>query len=282
VVCTASTSYSETHFAMHALEAGALSVLRKPKGLSDKDAAVDSAAIVDTLKLMSEVKLVRRWESPPPATLRSVQSLSEPAGRGDVHHPVSIVAIGASTGGPPAVLQILSGLTTAFPAPILLVQHISTGFAVGFAEWLASASGLPVRVAVDGETPLPGHVYVAPDDRHLSVGSRGELRTTCCEPQHGLRPSVGVLFRSVAEHIGSSSIGVLLTGMGRDGAEELKVMKDAGALTIAQDEESSVVFGMPGEAIKLDAARFVLPPQKIAKVLVERVRSSASKRGIYV
>ena len=135
-------------------------------------------------------------------------------------------------------------------------------------------------MAKGGESPLPGHVYVAPDDHHLRVGPLGELQTTRDEPHNGLRPSVGILFRSVAERFGRRAIGVLLTGMGRDGAEELKLMSDQGALTVAQDEESCVVFGMPAEAIRLGAARFVLPPQKIAEFLTTAVRCGASKGGI--
>jgi two-component system chemotaxis response regulator CheB len=149
-----------------------------------------------------------------------------------------------------------------------LVQHIATGFTAGFAEWLGAASGLPVHVAQGNETPLPGHVYVAGDGQHLRVGPRGELQVDNGEPRHGMRPSIGVLFRSVAERFGSRSIGVLLTGMGRDGAEELKLMADQGALTVAQDEESCVVFGMPAEAIRLGAAQFVLAPHKIAELLI--------------
>jgi two-component system chemotaxis response regulator CheB len=121
---------------------------------------------------------------------------------------------------------------------------------------------------------------VAPDDHHLSVGLDGRLQTARDEPRNGLRPSVGVLFRSVAEHFGPRAVGVLLTGMGRDGADELKLMSDRGALTIAQDEESCVVFGMPREAIKLGAARFVLPPLKIAELLRTTVRHDVSKGSL--
>lgn len=276
VVCTSSTHFSEMHTAMRALEAGALAVLKKPRGLGDPDAETEGAAIINTLKLMSEVKVVRRWNRPAAA----VQVVGEPVPWDPIGHDVAIVAIGASTGGPPVVLQILSGLSTAFPAPILVVQHIAAGFTAGFAEWLAATSGLPVHVAHEGETPLPGHVYVAPDDHHLRVGLRGELETTRDAPHNGLRPSAGVLFRSVAERFGRRAIGVLLTGMGRDGAEDLKLMADRGALTVAQDEESCVVFGMPAEAIRLGAARFVFPPHKIAELLTATVRRGASKGGI--
>ena len=276
VVCTASTHFNEVHTAMRALEAGALAVLKKPRGLGDPDAEGEAAAIIKTLKLMSEVKVVRRWHRAPAAA----PVAAEPIPRDPTGHDAAIVAIGASTGGPPVVWQILSGLSPAFAAPILVVQHIAAGFTVGFAEWLATASTLPVHVALGGETPLPGHVYVAPDDQHLRVGLRGELETTRDAPHNGLRPSAGVLFRSVAERFGRRAIGVLLSGMGRDGAEELKLMADRGALTVVQDEESCVVFGMPAEAIKLGAARFVFPPHKIGELLTSTVRRGASRGGI--
>lgn len=274
VVCTASTHLREMHTAMRALEAGALAVLKKPRGLADPDAEADSTAIISSIKLMSEIRVVRRWNRTPAAANRKTV-VSEFAPRDFAACGVSIVAIGASTGGPPVILQILSGLSTSFPVPILVVQHISAGFTTGFAEWLAAASGLPVHVAQGGEIPLSGHVYIAPDGHHLQVGPHGELQTTTDKPQHNLRPAVGVLFRSVAERFGSQAIGVLLTGMGRDGADELKLMADRGALTVAQDEDSCVVFGMPAEAIKLGAARFVLPPHKIAELLTAAVKSGS-------
>lgn len=263
VVCTASMSFDQVHTALRAIEAGALAALRKPKGLADPGAEAEGAAIVETLKLMSEVRVVKRWTRSAPAAAAIAKPLPD-LGLGSV----AVVAIGASTGGPPVVRQILSELPACFPVPILVVQHIANGFTAGFVEWLSTASRLPVQVAVAGEVARPGHVYVAPDDQHLRLGGHGELRTTRDEPVHGLRPSVGVLFRSVAERFGRRAAGVLLTGMGRDGADELKLMADCGALTIAQDEESSVVFGMPGEAVKLGAARYVVPPAKIAELLV--------------
>jgi two-component system chemotaxis response regulator CheB len=280
VVCTASTHYDQVHAAMHALEAGALAVLKKPRGFGDPDAEIEAAAIINTLKLMSEVKVVRRWNRLPAAEGLMASAVATPVPLGINGYDTAIVAIGASTGGPPAIFQILSGLSTHFPTPILVVQHISAGFTAGFAEWLGGASGLPVHVTHGGETPLPGHVYVAPDDHHLRVGLRGELETTRDAPHNGLRPSVGVLFRSVAERFGRRAIGVLLTGMGRDGADELKLMADRGALTVAQDEESSVVFGMPAEAIRLGAARFMLPPHKIAELLTTAVARGSSKGAI--
>jgi two-component system, chemotaxis family, protein-glutamate methylesterase/glutaminase len=277
VVCTASTQFGDVHTAMRALEVGALAVLRKPRGLDDPDAETESAALINTLKLMSEVKVVRRWNRRAPASTLRAASVDEPLPRDVIGSGAAVVAIGASTGGPPVILQILSALSTAFPVPILVVQHIAAGFTVGFAEWLAAGSGLPVHLAHGGELPLPGHVYVAPDDHHLRVSPRGDIETTRDAPHNGQRPSVGVLFRSVAEHFGSRAMGVLLTGMGRDGAAELKLMADRGALTVVQDEESCVVFGMPAEAIRLGGAKFVFPPHKIAELLTSTVRCGVSK-----
>ena len=280
VVCTASMQFNDIKTAMNALEAGALAVMKKPRGLDDLDAEAESAALIKTLKLMSEVKVVRRWTRSSAAVTGTARAVTGQTPSDAVGHDVAIVAIGASTGGPPIIMQILSGLSPAFPVPILLVQHISADFTVGFAEWLATASGMPVQVALDGEIPLPGHIYVAPDDHHLSVGPRGELQTTQDEPHLGLRPSVGVLFRSVAERYGRRAIGVILSGMGRDGAEELKIMADKGALTVAQNEESCVVFGMPAEAIRLGAVRYVFPPEGISDLLNAATRRDREKGGM--
>lgn len=280
VVCTASRDFDDVGTAMRALAAGALTFLKKPSGLGDPGAGAEAAAIISTLKLMSEVKVVRRWNRTAPVPSSATAVVAEPAPRAAVGLEAAIVAIGASTGGPPAVLRILSSLPPSFAAPILVVQHISAGFTLGFAEWLATASGMPVNVARGGEVPLPGHVYVAPDDHHLRIGLRGELQTAQDEPQYGSRPAIGALFQSVAERYGRRAVGVLLTGMGRDGADGLKLMADQGALTVAQDEESCVVFSMPSEAIRLGAARFVFPPDKIAQLLVTAVRSGKKKGAI--
>jgi len=152
-----------------------------------------------------------------------------------------------------------------------MVQHIASGFTKGFVEWLSSTSHFPVHVASHGEYPLPGHGYVAPDGFHLGIGNGPRIVLSDHAPENGLRPSVAYLFRSVAQTLGPHAVGVLLTGMGRDGAAELKEMKDRGAVTIVQDEESSVVYGMPGEAISIGAAVYVLPPVKIASALVAAV-----------
>jgi two-component system chemotaxis response regulator CheB len=159
--------------------------------------------------------------------------------------------------------MILAGLPRNFPVPVLIVQHIAAGFTQGLVEWLAQSSSLPVQVPAHGQSLLPGEVYVAPDGLHMTVGADGRVQLRSDEPENGLRPAIACLFRSVAKVYGQSAVGVLLTGMGKDGAQELKLMKEQGAVTIAQDHETSVVHGMPGEAIRLGGATYVLPPEKI-------------------
>ena len=178
-----------------------------------------------------------------------------------------IVAIGASTGGPPAIKTILEGLKKDFPLPILIVQHIAAGFLDGMASWLGKVVSLPVRIPDLDERLLPGHIYLAPNATQMGV-TKGKISINrTAFPENGLRPAVSYLFRSVAEVYGQYGIGVLLTGMGKDGAAELKILQKRGGLTIAQDEASSVVNGMPGEAVKLQAATHVLPPVEIARLL---------------
>jgi two-component system chemotaxis response regulator CheB len=181
-----------------------------------------------------------------------------------------IVAVGASTGGPGALLTIFSALPKDFSLPILLVLHISEPFSLALAEWLDAQLPQEVRYAVDGEpipTPGRGCVLMAPPDRHLEV-VEGQLRLSDGAERHSCRPSVDVLFESLAREMGTQTIGCLLTGMGRDGAKGLLAIKESGGLTIAQDEATSVVFGMPGEAIKLGGATRILPLTDIAPMIV--------------
>ena len=265
VIVSGSTDPHETAMMFRAMEAGALAVLMRPNGIGHPDHEITARALVQTVKLMSEVKVVRRW----PRVRRDALA-PRPVEMGLARAPaqVRIVAIGASTGGPPALHTILAGLPKTFPAPILIVQHMAAGFIQGFAEWLAQSASLPVHVAAHGELILPGHVYVAPDEYQMKAERSGNIVLTRDAPENGLRPSVSYLFRSIADNYGCAAVAGLLTGMGRDGAEELRLLKEKGAVTFAQDKDSSVVHGMPGEAIKLDAATFVLPPDKIAAVLV--------------
>lgn len=266
VVVSGSSSRDEVAATFRALEAGALAFIEKPNGVAHPRYDDMARQLRETVKLMAEVKVVRRWprrgEASPHA---SVPDGTEPIE--DIGTEVEVAAIGASTGGPVVLQAILSALPKDLAVPVLVVQHIAVGFTEGLAEWLGELSAVPVRVANHGESLHAGRVYIAPDGCHMKVERGGRIALSLDPPENGHRPSVSCLFRSVAAVYGRRAVGVLLSGMGRDGAEELRLMKEQGALTIAQDKESSIIHGMPGQAINLDAATYVLSPEAIAATL---------------
>ena len=275
VVCSATTDPKDVATTFRMMEAGAVACVGKPVGREHPDFEQMAATIRQTVRLMSEVKVVRRWTrgrlaSVPPPVAHSVQMH-------DVSPEVKVIGVGASTGGPQVLQEILAALPKAFPVPILIVQHIAQGFLPGLAEWMNQTTSLQIQIAAYGVCPMPGHVYLAPDDFHMGITASGRILLTKEEPQNHLRPAVSYLFRSLARVCGPAAVGVLLTGMGKDGAVELKLMKDAGAVTIAQDRESSVVHGMPGEAILLGGATHVWPADKIAERLVGLVARRMSQ-----
>lgn len=263
VICTGVPGPDEAVDKFRALDAGALALVAKPAGPGHPQHAETSAKLIEALALMSEVRVVKRW--PRERVSRNAAFVLRPGSKPP--GPVEVVAIGTSTGGPPVLQAILAGLPAGFPAPILIVQHISAGFLPGLVEWLRQSVALPVRIAAHGEPMQPGHVYLAPDGYHMGVAPQNRILLSRSEAENGLRPSVAFLFRSVAAVCGARAIAALLTGMGRDGAQELKHLKDLGAVTIAQDAETSVIHGMPGEAIRLGAASYILPPERIATVV---------------
>jgi len=185
--------------------------------------------------------------------------------------PIRLVAVGASTGGPSAIQIILRDLPENFPVPIVVVQHISPDFVLPLVEWLRHSVALKLEIASDGMLARPGWVYVAPGDFHLTVGRRNHLALNQSPPINACRPSIDPLFISVAEIYGASAAGVLLTGMGADGALGLSRLYERGGRTIVQDEESAVIFGMPKAAIEKRAAEIVLPLEKIGQTLVRWV-----------
>ncbi|MNJ54347.1 Chemotaxis response regulator protein-glutamate methylesterase of group 3 operon [compost metagenome] len=180
-----------------------------------------------------------------------------------------LVAIGSSAGGPAALEVLLKGLPRDFPAAIVLVQHVDQVFAAGMAEWLSSASGLTVRLACEGEAPQPGQVLLAGTNHHIRLLKNGTLAYTAEPVNEIYRPSIDVFFESVARYWRGDAIGVLLTGMGRDGAQGLKLMRQQSFLTIAQDQYSSAVYGMPKAAAAIDAAMEIRPLERIAARLME-------------
>jgi two-component system chemotaxis response regulator CheB len=267
LIVSASVNRGEAFRTYDALAAGALDVLEKP--LADDAGDAWDEKLRSTVKLVSRIKVITHLR----ARLERAPSYAVPAVNPETRY--DLVMIGASTGGPAAVSDILRALPVNFPLPILLVIHIAKAFAPALAEWLDGQSPLRVRYAREGEL-LPqeaGNIIMAPPDVHM-VLSRGRLYLKDGPERHACRPSIDVLFESVACEPGRRPIACLLTGMGKDGALGMLAARRAGAFTIAQDEASSVVFGMPGEAVRLGAVERVLPLKEIAPTLVELVRAA--------
>ncbi|HEX3772133.1 MAG TPA: chemotaxis-specific protein-glutamate methyltransferase CheB [Polyangiaceae bacterium] len=269
LVVSASTNRGELFQTYDALAAGALDVLDKPTGVEPD--GVWERKFLSTMKLLSRIKVITH----PRARLRASAA---PAHAGPRRSPPGsaprVVAIGASTGGPAAVRELLNGLPVHFPLPILLVIHLAEGFGAVFADWLDSVSPLRVSAARTGDRLPPvgqGKVFLAPPNAHLVLrGDRLELST---EPERNFcRPSVDVLFESVAREVGPAAIACVLTGMGRDGAAGLLDVRRAGGRCIAQDEATSIVYGMPREAALLGAAQQVLPLPDIAGAILQWAR----------
>ena len=269
VIVSASWEPDEIKKTFQALEAGAVSILRKPQGLGHPDYEKSAREIIQTVKQMSEVKVVTR--RPRLQMAKDSAALLSQAAPPVRRTGIELVAIGASTGGPLVLQTILSLLPGNLPAPVIIVQHITEGFIGGLVDWLNQSTGFPVHLAAAGEYMLPGHAYLAPDDFNIGVSRSGQITLSRDEKENFFRPSISYLFRAVARNYGPNAAGVLLTGMGSDGAKELKMMEERGAVTLAQNKESCAVFGMPGEAVKLGAAQFVLPPEQIARELINLV-----------
>jgi two-component system chemotaxis response regulator CheB len=277
LIVSASLNRGELFKTYEALAAGAIDVLDKPR--EDEPSEAWDARFVAAVKLVSRLRVITHPRARLGAMGRSATAEPMPAlpreGAG-----ARMVAIGGSTGSPGAVVDILRGLGPAFDLPILLVVHISEPFGRAFAEWLDGLSPLRVKYAQDGEAvPAPGdpRVLMAPPGRHLRVDG-GRLRLTHEAERHSCRPSVDVLFESLAANGGAGAVACLLTGMGKDGARGLLDIRRAGGLTIAQDEASSVVFGMAREAVLLGAAARVLPLPEIAAALLAATGTKRRQR----
>lgn len=293
LVLTASLASYEVDITFKMLGAGALEVVEKPHGGDSQTLERAARDLVRRVKILSRVKVVThlrgRRRTPgdglllQPASLNN-QTLTQsapstsptdaaivPPASSRSDGPLSpVVVIGASTGGPRVIHQIIAGLPRSFPAAVLVVQHIAEGFSEGMAEWLASAGTLPVYVAQEGSPIRAGEVLVAPDRRNLLVTPHGAVHLSDA-PLLIQRPSIDVTMQAVAEVYGSRAVGVLLTGMGRDGAYGMRSLHRRHAYTIAQDEASCAISGMPRAAIQLGVVREVLPPSAIAPRLVEVV-----------
>jgi len=269
VVVSASVEAEDLKISMNALRAGALSVVEKPVGMTHQDYQAMADRLRRQLVLMSEVKVVRQRRRPEPG---AQGPLPASAGRGRLPDsqvgPFRMVGIVASTGGPAALQTLLAALGSDFPLPLLLVQHIADGFLEGFRSWLDGICSLQVLVAEDRTRPEPGRVYLAPADRHLRLAG-GQLRLDSGPMVCTQRPSGTILFRSMAESLGPGALAVLLTGMGEDGAQGMQDIRHAGGYTIAEDESTAVVYGMPAAAVRLGGVCESLPIDQIGGRLLK-------------
>lgn len=276
IIVSSTANQRSVALSLDATKAGALMVLPKPEGPLGPHHAEQRDELILMTKAMARVKVVRRWGARHGRTRSTVGT----RGTGPDARPgaVRLVAIGCSTGGPAALQRILTALPADFPVPIAVVQHMALGFLDGLATWLAGSTALRVTVVRDGEPLAPGTVYLAADDRHLDIvadaGGSGRLRARLVDlpPVAGFRPSASYLFGAAARAVGPGAVGVVLTGMGNDGVEGLRELHARHGRVYAQDEASSVVFGMAREAIRGGVVDEVLPLDEIAARLNEVTR----------
>ena len=281
VVMVSSLTQRGADVTLRALELGAIDFVAKPRIDIAGTLADYEAELIAKVKVAAGARVLPRTVAPSRVAderhstsavvpILNVRSMLRTTDR--------IIAIGASTGGTEAIREVLAEMPPDAPA-IVISQHIPAAFSKAFAERMNRSSAMAVCEAQDGQQILPGHAYIAPGDRHLLVerdGARYLCRLSTGPHVNRHRPSVDVMFRSVAQNVGPSALGVLLTGMGDDGARGLKEMMEAGAGTIAQDEASSVVWGMPGSAVKIGAAMHVLPLQRIGSQVLALVAKAAA------
>jgi two-component system chemotaxis response regulator CheB len=257
LVVTATTSRDDVELSMTAMQAGALMVVEKPADPSSANFPRQREELLRMARAMAAVKVVRQWRRTgvPPLPIEHPRSRRMVA---------RAIAIGTSTGGPAALRHILAELPHELPVPVLVVQHIARGFVAGLVHWLSASSSLTVQVATDGEPLRPGVVYIAPDDRHLGVSADGRVRLSDDSPVGGFRPSIDYLFDSCGAAYGAELVAVILTGMGRDGVAGLRTVHHAGGRVLAQDEATSVVYGMAHEAALAGVVDETLPVGDIA------------------
>jgi two-component system, chemotaxis family, protein-glutamate methylesterase/glutaminase len=275
VIVTADFGRKDIDLTFESLNAGALTVVKKP-GLMDPES---NASLVQTVRTMAGVPVVRRWFRGPqtgglsPNTLALTEFRATIRGNERLQF-VQVIGIVASTGGPSVLETILRPLSENFPLPILIVQHITNGFAAGMADWLNNRTRLNVRLASHGEPARPGTALIAPEGYHLQINTKGYVELSHDLPYMGFRPSGNFLLHSLASGFGRRAIGVVLTGMGDDGVEGLEAMHKLGGLTIAQDEASSTVYGMPAEAARRGATDLILNPEQIGTLLTQLERKT--------
>jgi two-component system chemotaxis response regulator CheB len=258
------------------IEAGALDAVLKPRMVSESEYNTVASELISKIRILSGVRVFRR----PKREESKVDSLDIPQPFPKIKLPVRIIVIGASTGGPQAFQTFLPQLPADFSIPIICVQHISEGFLDGLVQWLSGMCAMKVEMAREGGVPMPGIIYFPQEGKHLKFDSGGKFVLSSEPSYHGHRPSITETMRSAAEYYGGAVLSILLSGMGSDGAEGMQAVARAGGITIAQDEKSSIVFGMPKQAIELGAARFVVSLHKIAAILLHLEGKNFCKSGV--
>ncbi|HEX5749994.1 MAG TPA: chemotaxis-specific protein-glutamate methyltransferase CheB [Archangium sp.] len=276
LMLTADPRQQAPELTCRALELGALALQIKPA----IDAGTEAWNLSREVKLLSSVRVIRhihnsKQRRPPlPGTGGAAVTPAQPVGM-----PYGVLAVASSTGGPQVLFRMLSELPADFPTPIVIVQHINAAFSESLAGWLANSSKLKVRLATDGEQLLPGNVLIAPPGQHMSIPFRGRVALRPGVERDGHMPSGTVLLESAAKAYGRRTLGLILTGMGEDGADGMLAIKQAGGLTLAQNEESCVVFGMPGASVARKAVDHLVHGDDIAGALVRLARGEMLTAG---
>jgi len=263
LVITSSEIKRKREVPFYAIKAGAVDIWEKPGFLNKKDFKKRNTELIRAVKVVSSITVVKRKKVT--------------GGRGEVYvkkvpcsifrSKIKLIGIGSSTGGPKELLTIFKNLPKKFPVPILVIQHIGKEFVEGLVRWISLSAALNVRVAKEGETVEPGCIYFAPGGYHMEISAKSKIMLSNGKPVNSCKPSIDVLFKSIAENTGRGALCILLTGMGVDGASGLLNIKNSGGKTIAQNKESSVVFGMPAKAIEFGAADEVLSVDEIVSTL---------------
>ncbi len=265
IVVVANSIYdSDYNISFKAIEAGALTVVEKPRGLSSSDYNVIQSQLISAVRMVADLKVVARWPNAntmPPLTPQALPLSLQ-------NRLIQVIAIAASTGGPGVLKQIFSQLPEDFAFPIVVVQHITMGFIDHLVSWLSSEVKIKIAVAKPGDPLEPGKVLIAPSGSHLIVTPAGLIGLEDGPPIRGQRPSAERLFQSLAQSYRASTVGIVLTGMGDDGADGIEALGKTGAHIMAQNEQTSVVFGMPAQAIQRGVVDEVLSPDEIARTLI--------------
>jgi len=268
LVFSSAVNDRELNIAFEAISRGALDVMAKPDGMRKNEQRAKEE-LLKRIRILSRIPVIphprgKMTARRQPPGLIEIEAAKIPL----PEQKYEILAIGASTGGPKAICDILRLFPKEFPAPIVVVQHIADTFIEGMASWLDRESELTVKVAAPGEKLKPGVVYLAPPDQHLLIKDH-KVELSNSHQVNNCRPSVDILFQSLAEAYGKKAVAVLLTGMGSDGAAGMKKIHDQGGRTIVQDEQSSIVFGMPASAIELGGVDQVAPLDKISSAIFQ-------------